>query len=157
LVRCETYESGPLEAAVRRSVDLLGGISSFVKPGDRVLLKPNLLSAHQPEQRVTTDPEVVRSVACLVLEAGGRPFIGDSPSLEPFSRVAEKTGMTEIAHKLGIEIVELNQPILVQKARNRLSGLEGRCSDQPSQAQNPLSDAIHLCSEEFVWHYCSSA
>lgn len=113
LVRCETYESGPLEAAVRRSVDLLGGISSFVKPGDRVLLKPNLLSAHQPEQRVTTDPEVVRSVACLVLEAGGRPFIGDSPSLEPFSRVAEKTGMTEIAHKLGIEIVELNQPILV--------------------------------------------
>lgn len=110
LVRCETYEYEVLEAAVRRVVELSGGISSFVKSGDRVLLKPNLLSAHTPERRTTTDPGVVHAVARLVLEAGGRPFIGDSPGLDPFRRVAAKTGMVEIARRLGIELVELTQP-----------------------------------------------
>lgn len=110
LVRCETYEPRELEASVREAVDLLGGISCFVRPGDRVLLKPNLLSAHPPERRITTDPEVVRTVARMVLEAGGSPFIGDSPGLDPFRRVAAKTGMDEIARQLGIEIVELSRP-----------------------------------------------
>ncbi len=54
LVRCDTYETGTLEAAVRKTVDLTGGISRFVKPGDRVLIKPNLLSAKAPEKPVTT-------------------------------------------------------------------------------------------------------
>ncbi|GEM_PF-3083328 len=48
LDRCDTYETGTLEAVVRKVVDLTGGISRFVKPGDRVLIKPNLLSAKTP-------------------------------------------------------------------------------------------------------------
>ena len=110
LVRCETYEPATLEAAVQRAVELLGGISRFVKRGDRVLLKPNLLSAHPPKRRITTDPQVVRAVARMVLDAGGQPVIGDSPALEPFKRVAAKTGMADIARELGIELVELTQP-----------------------------------------------
>jgi len=113
LVRCDTYESKAVESAVRRVVDLLGGISCFVKPGDRVLLKPNMLSAHSPERRITTDPEVVSAVVRLVLEAGGRPFIGDSPALDPFRRVASKTGMARIAEQFGIECIELTEPTTV--------------------------------------------
>ena len=113
LVRCGTYGSDEVITAVRRAVDLIGGISSFVKPGDRVLLKPNLLSAHPPERRITTDPEVVRAVALLVLEAGGRPFIGDSPGLDRFSRVAAMTGMQAVADELGIQVIELTRPTAV--------------------------------------------
>ena len=113
LVRCETYGTQVVEAAVRRAIDLLGGISHFVKPGEHVLLKPNVLSAHPPEKRITTDPEIVRAVARLVLEAGGKPFIGDSPALGSFRKAATKTGMADIAHQLGIELVELSQPISV--------------------------------------------
>ena len=54
LVRCDPYETGTFEAAVRKTVDQTGGISRFVKPGDRVLIKPNLLSAKAPEKQVTT-------------------------------------------------------------------------------------------------------
>lgn len=110
LVRCETYESVAVEVAVRRAVDLTGGISTFVKKGDRVLLKPNLLSPHSPERRVTTDPSVVLAVAKLVLEAGGRPFIGDSPALGSFKRISAKTGMVDVARQMGIQVVELTQP-----------------------------------------------
>jgi uncharacterized protein (DUF362 family)/ferredoxin len=99
-----------VEWAVRQAVDLLGGISRFVKAGVRVLIKPNLLSAQPPERRITTDPAVVRAVARLVQEAGGKPIIGDSPALDPFKRVAAKTGMAGIAEELGIELVELSSP-----------------------------------------------
>ena len=57
----------------------LGGLGSFVKRGDRVLLKVNLLRASTPEQVVVTDPRLVRAVAQAVLKAGGTPFIADSP------------------------------------------------------------------------------
>ncbi len=71
LIRCNTYEFKDLEVAIGDALDLLGGISSFVRPGDRVLLKPNLLSAHPPERRITTDPAVVLTMARLVKDADG--------------------------------------------------------------------------------------
>ncbi len=111
LVRCEQYGRTEVEAAVLRSVDLLGGAAQFFKPGDRVLLKPNLLSASAPEKHITTHPEVVRAAACLVMDAGGRPFIGDSPALEPFSRVAARSGMSAIARELGIALIEFTDPV----------------------------------------------
>lgn len=109
LIRCESYDQPELDQAVRRAVDLLGGISRFVKSGDRVLLKPNLLAARTPEKRVTTDPDVVRCVARMVMEAGGRPFIADSPAIESFRKVAQTTGMNRVAEELGIELKEMER------------------------------------------------
>jgi uncharacterized protein (DUF362 family)/Pyruvate/2-oxoacid:ferredoxin oxidoreductase delta subunit len=111
LVRCGSYDAPEFETAVRRAVDLLGGMSRFVRKGQRVLLKPNLLSAREPARRVTTDPAMVTAVARLVLEAGGIPFIGDSPGLDSFARVAAKTGMVDVARSLGIELIELSDSV----------------------------------------------
>ena len=113
LIRCERYDQPELDQAVFRAVDLLGGISRFVKPGDRVLLKPNLLAARAPEKRVTTDPGVVRAVARMVVEAGGRPFIADSPAIESFRKVAQITEMDRVAEELGIELREMERSIPV--------------------------------------------
>ncbi len=110
IVRCKSYDPDAVDEAVRRATELLGGISRYVKKGDRVLLKPNLLSARKPEKRVTTDPEVVRAVAMMVIEAGGKPFIGDSPGIDSFKRVAVKSGMAGVAERLSIECVELRDP-----------------------------------------------
>ncbi|MDY6972836.1 MAG: DUF362 domain-containing protein [Thermodesulfobacteriota bacterium] len=110
LARCESYEPQEVESAVRHAVELVGGISNFVGRGDRVLLKPNLLSANPPEKNITTNPQVVRTAARLVLEAGGIPFIGDSPGLDSFRRVADRTGMAGVGRELGIEVVELTRP-----------------------------------------------
>jgi uncharacterized protein (DUF362 family) len=63
----------------------LGGMGQFVKKNEKVLLKVNLLSAKEPEKAVTTHPEFVRAVAKAVREAGGEPYIGDSPA-GPFSK-----------------------------------------------------------------------
>lgn len=100
-------------------------MAAFVKPGDRVLLKANMLSPRSPEKRVTTDPSVVRAAAGLVLEAGGVPFVGDSPGIGAFSRVAEKTGMADAARDAGIECRELTRPVPVTlPAGSRFKHLE---------------------------------
>ena len=64
-------------AAVREAMDLLGGMSQFVNPGERVLIKPNGLFQTYRLGAVA-DPAVVAEVARLVLEAGGTPIIGEN-------------------------------------------------------------------------------
>ncbi len=114
LAACRDYAAPGLEAALRRAVGLVGGMAAVVPPGARVLLKPNLLGAHRVEERVTTDPAVVRVVAEMVREAGGEPFIADSPALDRFPRVAARTGMAGLARELGMELVELGDPVVVR-------------------------------------------
>jgi len=84
----------------------LGGMSRFVDRGDRVLLKVNLLSAREPEKAVTTHPEVVRAVAKAVTEAGGTPYIGDSPSGRFTERALRKAYM-----RSGLEAVAKEEDI----------------------------------------------
>lgn len=111
LFRCGSYERKEVEDRLGALLESLGGMARFVRPGERVLLKPNLLSASPPERCVTTHPEVVRAAALRVMEAGAHPFIGDSPGLDGFSGVAEKTGMAAVAAELGIPCVELDDPV----------------------------------------------
>ena len=109
--RQQDYEQSGIDSAVRRVFDHFGGISEFVKKGERVLLKVNLVSGHDITRRVTTDPAVVRSVAKLVIEAGGVPFIADSPGIDNFRKAAEKAGFVGVAEELGIECRELTDPV----------------------------------------------
>ena len=111
LVRCPDYDTARVFEAVKRSVDLLGGIGVFVKPGMKVLLKPNLLSARLPEEGVDTHPEVVRAVARLVKASGGEPSIGDSPGgyEKDIREVFEKSGMKRIAEEEGVELVNFDK------------------------------------------------
>jgi uncharacterized protein (DUF362 family) len=63
-------------------------MSAIVKPGDRVLLKPNLLTGSRPQEvECITRPELVCAVAEMVMAAGGEPFLGDSPAFGSAFRV----------------------------------------------------------------------
>ncbi len=106
IARCENYDTHRVFDAVKKSVDLIGGIGAFVKPGMKVLLKPNLLSSRVPEDAVDTHPEVVRAVARLVKGAGAVPFIGDSPGGygKNIDEIFEKSGIKRIAEEEGIEL-----------------------------------------------------
>jgi len=105
LVACADYTPAVVDAAVRRTVDLLGGMTAFVKPGQRVLLKPNLVRAMAPELAATTHPTIVAAVAKLVIEAGGIPVIVESPggpATAAWVRNAfRKTGIADAAASSG--------------------------------------------------------
>ena len=113
LISQRNYDEKELAPSMQRLLSELGGMGKFIKAGDRVLLKANMLSARSPEKRITTDPAIVEQVAVMVMDCGGRPFIGDSPGIEPFGQVAKASGMDEVGRKLGIPVVELDDPVQV--------------------------------------------
>ncbi len=54
------YGRDEVKAGLVRLLAPLGGMAAFVRPGERVLLKPNMLYGKPPEAAVTTHPEVLR-------------------------------------------------------------------------------------------------
>ncbi len=108
LIRAETYETEALHQHLVLLLAPMGGMAHFVKPGDRVLLKPNLLTGARPTKECTTRPEIVYCVAKLVQAAGGKPFLGDSPAFGSARGVAEANGLLEWANKADLPIVEMH-------------------------------------------------
>ncbi len=120
LKRCQDYDTERVYQSVTESIELLGGISSFIKSGERVLLKPNLLSAKAIEKAVTTHPAVIEAVIRLVIDAGGIPFIGDSPGIGSAGQVAARSGIKEAADRYGIEIVNLSDGMQVENSKGKV-------------------------------------
>lgn len=98
-----------VEEMIRKSISDLGGIGRFVSPGDRILVKPNLLVPRRPDEAITTHPEVLRAVIRLVKEAGGVAVVGDSPAGRSTQRIlkhlAERTGIAAVCDEEGAEFV----------------------------------------------------
>jgi uncharacterized protein (DUF362 family) len=108
LIRAKSYEQEALRESLTTLLAPLGGIAAFVKKGDRVLLKPNLLTGSRPTKECTTRPELVRAVAEMVLEVGGKPFLGDSPAFGSAKGVATANGLLPILEDFNIPIVEFH-------------------------------------------------
>lgn len=106
LLRADSYELSALRDRLIALLEPLGGMSAFVKPGDRVLLKPNLLTGARPTKECVTRPEVAYCVAQLVQEAGGKPFLGDGPAFGSALGVAKANGYQFVIDELGLPIVE---------------------------------------------------
>jgi uncharacterized protein (DUF362 family) len=56
--------------AARAAVDLLGGMKAFVKPGNKVLIKPNMSFAEGVDSGTNTHPEIIRELVAMCREAG---------------------------------------------------------------------------------------
>jgi len=108
------YDLPALREAVIRLLEPIGGISKFINCGERVLLKPNMLAAKDPDLAVTTHPALVQVVAELVREAGGIVLIGDSPGIGGFVRVAEKSGISDAARISGATLIEFDEAVELQ-------------------------------------------
>ncbi|MDL2289024.1 DUF362 domain-containing protein, partial [Oscillospiraceae bacterium OttesenSCG-928-F05] len=105
LCRCQSYENDEVRAAVRRILDAFGGAKAMIKPGDKVLIKPNLIIGRAPEEATTTHPSVVAAVAAEFAEAGGKVTIADSPggayTEENMRKIYKLSGLEAAAEATG--------------------------------------------------------
>jgi Uncharacterized conserved protein len=108
LLRAQSYDRTSLRQSLETLLEPMGGMAAFVKPGDRVLLKPNLLTGARPGQECVTRPEIVYCVAQMVQEAGGKPFLGDGPAFGSATGVAKANGYLPLTEALNLPIVEFH-------------------------------------------------
>ena len=59
----------------RAAVGALGGMARFVRSGDLVVVKPNVVVARAPEFAVTTNPFVVAEIVKMAFEAGAKDVV----------------------------------------------------------------------------------
>lgn len=107
-VRCPDYEQAQEKMA--ELLGLMGGGEAFAAPGERLVLKANLLMPARPEQAVTPHPTVVAAVGRMAKETGASVVIADSPgSGYPYNekamdRVYRTCGIYQAAQEAGIEV-----------------------------------------------------
>ncbi len=97
------YQPSMVLQAMKECLAYLGGMSAFVKPGQKVLLKPNLLGPFASAKAVTTHPAVVRAAILLVQEAGGKVYVGDSPGISSQFHVARLCGLMPVMEETRAE------------------------------------------------------
>ena len=122
LVPVDTYDQEKVDAAVRTGIELLGGIGRFVRPEEKILLKPNLLTGALPQKAVTTHPAVFSAAVSLLQAAGYRHLsYGDSPGNPGMTpgKAAKAAGIEEIAEKQGVEKADFSAGSVVRFPEGR--------------------------------------
>jgi uncharacterized protein (DUF362 family) len=111
LTRCDDYTPEKVAACLQRHFDLLGGLAKFVRPGDNVLIKPNLIAPRSHRYATQTHPVVITELARLLKDFGAKPFVADSPAWGNTANCARKLRLDEPLKKLGVPLRQLSKPV----------------------------------------------
>ena len=108
-------------AVVRKALELLGGLDSFIRPGDRVLLKVNAAFALPSLLCATTHPELLSEMVRLCRAAGAKEIlVTDNPINDPAS-CFRLTGISAACEGAGAKVVlpheRLFQPLTLPGGR----------------------------------------
>lgn len=127
LITCNDYDI--VKEKLPALMEMMGGINRFVKKGETIILKPNLLLAVNPERVVSTHPSLITSLGTLLYDRQVNAVLADSPgsgyayNTRTLEKVYKKCGMIEAAeagqvtlnYDTGHEIVSFNQGNLVKR------------------------------------------
>jgi uncharacterized protein (DUF362 family) len=120
--RASSYEPAQIGPAIRRVVEAAGGWERLVKPGDRVLVKPNCICGLPPERPAQTHPAVIVEVCRQLLDRGARPFVGDSPAWGSLPGNLSQLGADGDLARLGVPVVEFKNPVKANNPRGKVFG-----------------------------------
>jgi uncharacterized protein (DUF362 family) len=106
---------------LERALKSIGGMQTFIKKGDRVLLKVNAAFASPPILSATTHPEMVTAITRLCFKAGAASVtITDNPINDPAS-CFRLTGIEQAARSAGANLLfpqkELFKPFSLAEAQ----------------------------------------
>jgi len=102
--------SGEPVAATRKALEVIGGITRFVKRGQRVVLKPNMSFARTPDFSATTHPLVVATVAQACMETGAQQVLVLDHTLQRAELCLERTGIREACKIIpGVHVLALQE------------------------------------------------
>jgi uncharacterized protein (DUF362 family)/ferredoxin len=108
LIRCDRYEEKIVYESIKRGLDLLGGIQHFIQPGEKILLKPNVLVGVTPSRSVTTHPSVFKAMGRILKDAGANVSYGDSSVFGSCAFNMGRCGLKAVGDELGLAIADFD-------------------------------------------------
>ncbi|MGD9241159.1 MAG: DUF362 domain-containing protein [Desulfobacterales bacterium] len=103
--RMSIVEGSNRSETLELALKSIGGIDTFIKKGDRVLLKVNAAFASPPMLSATTHPELVTAITRLCLKAGAASVtVTDNPINDPAS-CFRLTGIEQAARSAGATVL----------------------------------------------------
>ena len=83
----------------------LGGMKTFVKPGQTVVVKPNMGWAKTPETAANTNPELVKRIIEHCFKAGAKEVYVLDHTCNAWKDCYKKSGIADIAKAAGAKMV----------------------------------------------------
>lgn len=108
IIGCDTYDEGQVYEVVSAGIDLLGGLSNFVKAGERIVLKPNVLFGADPRRCIGTHPSLLKAAGRKLQEAATIALYGDSSGFGGCQMNMRRGGLKAAADELGISMADFD-------------------------------------------------
>jgi uncharacterized protein (DUF362 family)/Pyruvate/2-oxoacid:ferredoxin oxidoreductase delta subunit len=109
IVRLGNYRPDKVASALARGLDLLGGLSSIIRPQSRVFVKINHLSpASPPERGIVTHPVLAGEVLKLLKNMNCDVTVGDDIQSSAADGFAV-SGYDKICRLVGVRLVNLKE------------------------------------------------
>lgn len=96
---------GDRVAMLEKALESLGGIGAFVKPGQTVLLKPNIGWDAPPERGANTHPSLVARLTELCLAAGAKSVSVFDNTCDQWQLAYANSGIEKAARDAGAKVI----------------------------------------------------
>lgn len=164
LLRCDSYEEGPLKAALAK---VFGHWGKVLPPsGAKVLLKPNMVKALPRERQAQTDPVFLATVAELCMDLGHKVIVSDSPAIGSVKQALTANGALPLLERLGVQWADFkpNQTVNIDGRTCHISKSLGEvdavinCPKLKGHGQLYYTGAVKNCfgclaGKRKVWHH----
>lgn len=101
-------KGGEPEDMFEKGIAALGGMSAFVKQGQKVVIKPNIGWDAAPERAANTNPKLVKRVVEHCLKAGAKEVIVFDYTCDEWTKCYKNSGIEQAVKEAGGNIVTGN-------------------------------------------------
>lgn len=111
LIPCESYDEEKVYNAISKGIELIGGLDTLINKNEKILVKPNLLSASSPNKTITTNPSVFEAVVRYLKEHEYKNITyGDSSAgVSDINKVVKVAELKDRADKYNVELGNFNE------------------------------------------------
>jgi uncharacterized protein (DUF362 family) len=141
--------TGEPGAAARKAVDLLGGMSRFVRKGNRVVLKPNMSFASGPDRASNTHPALVFAIAQMCLEAGAEQVMVVDNPLQSAELCLRRAGVADACKSLKNVYVQM---FTDHKFYREVKVPQGKVLDRVEVLKEVLDSDVLICLPQAKSH-----
>ncbi len=96
---------GEPEVMFRKGIAEFGGMQTFVKKGQRVVVKPNIGWDTTPERAANTNPKLINEIVKACYEAGAKEVIVFDHTCDQWQRCYENSGIEKAVKDAGGKII----------------------------------------------------